>query len=124
MVLERVFLVVLFGLTLQSFRNGDDPVDVVLTCLEIVSFQVFVSVVCPALVILESALVLFFGVIVSHVNTRQNELRIVLHTLAKVKRLISINSMNLRLKMALLQGAMLNNLMDHLLKLSFVHQTR
>jgi hypothetical protein len=71
-MLERVFLVVLFSLALQSFGNGDDPVDVVLTCLEVVSFQVFVSIVCPALVILEPALVLFFGVIVSHMNTRQN----------------------------------------------------
>lgn len=69
MVLEAVFFVVLFGLALQGFRNGDDPVDVVLTCLEVVSFQIFVSVVGSAFVILEPALVLFLGVIVSHVNT-------------------------------------------------------
>ena len=68
-----------------------------LACLEIVSFQIFVSVVCPAFIILKPAFVLFFGVIISHMNTRKNELRIVLNTLAKVKRFIPINRMNLRL---------------------------
>lgn len=71
-MLQRVLLVVLLGLALQCFGNGNDPVYVVLACLEIVSFQIFIAVVSSAFVILKPALVLLFGIIVSHVNAGKN----------------------------------------------------
>jgi hypothetical protein len=124
MMLERVLFVVLLGLTLQCFGNGDDSVDVVLACLEIVPFQIFVAVVSSAFVILKPALVLFLGIIVSHVDAGKNELWIILQILAIFMKLIPIKCMNLCPECAFQQWAVLNNLLDDLLKLSFIHQPR
>ena len=62
--------IVLFCLALEGFGDGDDSVQVVLSTFEVVSFQVLVSVVRSALVVLEPSLVLFLGVVVGHVYAR------------------------------------------------------
>ncbi len=68
-VFQNLLLVVVFGLGLQRLRDGNDAIDIMPAYLEITLLEIFIAVVGPAFVVLESAFVLFFVVVVCEMNT-------------------------------------------------------
>ena len=77
MVVQHPLLVVFFGLRLQHVCDGYDSIDVVSAYFEVTPFDVLVTLVGPALVVLKTSLVFFLAIVVCQMNASQDKVRVV-----------------------------------------------